>query len=88
MPVFSAKNFCDGLEMKFASPSDEIQQAGAPETAAKSLRIILILLSVSDSKRANKSCISLSPLPHGVKPQVKARHGMNSPAFTLHTMFD
>jgi len=55
MPEFSAKNFCDGLEMKFASPSDGIQQAGAPETAAKSVRLILVLLSVSDYKRVDKS---------------------------------
>jgi len=37
MPEFSAKNFCDGLEMKFASPLDRIQQVGAPATAAKSV---------------------------------------------------
>jgi len=37
MPEFSDKNFCDGLEMKFASPSAGIQQAGAPEIAAKSV---------------------------------------------------
>jgi len=36
MPEFLSTNFCDGLEMKFASPSVGIQQAGAPETAAKS----------------------------------------------------
>jgi len=34
MPEFSAKNFWDGLEKKFASPSDGIQQADVPETAA------------------------------------------------------
>jgi len=28
--------FCDGLEMTFISPLGEIQQIGAPETAAKS----------------------------------------------------
>ena len=48
MPKFSAKNFCDGLEMKFASPSAGMQQAGAPETAAKS---VILLLSVGDYKR-------------------------------------
>jgi len=37
MPEFSANNFCVGLKMKFASPSAGIQQAGAPETAAKSV---------------------------------------------------
>jgi len=37
MPVFSANNFCNCLEMKFASPSAGIPQAGAPETAAKSV---------------------------------------------------
>jgi len=41
--------------MKFASPSGEIQQAGAPETAAKMVRLILVLLSVSDYKRIDKS---------------------------------
>jgi len=55
MPELSAKTFCDGLEMKFASPSDGIQEAGAPETAAKSVRLILVLLSVSDYKRVDKS---------------------------------
>jgi len=29
------RNFCDGIEMKFASPLGGIQQAGAPETPAK-----------------------------------------------------
>jgi len=37
MQEFSANNFCDGLEIKFASPLDGVQQAGAPETAAKSV---------------------------------------------------
>jgi len=55
MPEFTEKNFCDGLEMKFASPSDGIQQAGAPETAAKSVRLILVLLSFSDYKLVDKS---------------------------------
>jgi len=36
MLELSERNFCDDLEMKFTSPSGEIQQAGAPETAAKS----------------------------------------------------
>jgi len=37
MPELSEKNFCDGVEMKCASPIGGIQQAGAPETAAKSV---------------------------------------------------
>jgi len=53
MPEFSANNFCDGLEKKFASPSDGIQQAGPPETAAK--RVTPCLLSVRDYKRVNTS---------------------------------
>jgi len=53
MPEFSANNFCDALEKKFASPSDGIQQAGAPETAAKS--VTPCLLSVSDYKRVYTS---------------------------------
>jgi len=31
------EEFCDGLEMKFTLPLGEMQQAGAPETAAKSV---------------------------------------------------
>jgi len=30
--------FCDGFEMRLASPLGGIQQAGAPETTAKSVR--------------------------------------------------
>jgi len=52
MPEFSANNFCDGVEMKFASPSVGIQQAAAPETAAKR---VLVLLSISDYKRVYTS---------------------------------
>jgi len=38
-PDISKRSFCDGLVMKFAfsSPQGGIQQAGAPETAAKSI---------------------------------------------------
>jgi len=36
-PEISARNFCDGLELKFASPLGWIQQADASETAAKSV---------------------------------------------------
>jgi len=36
-PEFPENNFCDGLEMKRASPLGGIQQAGAPETAAISV---------------------------------------------------
>ena len=31
------RKFCDGLEIKFSSPLGDIQQAGAPETVAKSV---------------------------------------------------
>jgi len=37
MPELSERNFKDGLEMTFASPLGGMQQAGAPETAAKSV---------------------------------------------------
>jgi len=32
--LYLQRNFCDGIEMKFTSPLGDIQQAGAPETAA------------------------------------------------------
>jgi len=35
MPELSDKNFRDGLEMKVTSPLGGIQQADAPEIAAK-----------------------------------------------------
>jgi len=44
MSELSEGSFYDGLEMTFTSPLGGIQQAGAPETAAKSS---LFLLSVS-----------------------------------------
>jgi len=37
MSEFSAKNFCDGLEMKFASPSDGIQQLVRQKQLRKAL---------------------------------------------------
>jgi len=40
------EEFCDGLEVKFASPLEGIQQAGAPETTIKTL--LLVLLGFSD----------------------------------------
>jgi len=36
-PELSERNLGDGLEMKFTSPLDWMQQAGASETAAKSV---------------------------------------------------
>jgi len=36
-PELSERNLCDGLETKFTSPLGWMQQAGASETAAKSV---------------------------------------------------
>jgi len=36
-PELSERNFCEGLQIKFIPPLGEIQQAGAPETPAKSV---------------------------------------------------
>ena len=38
-PELSERNFFDGLETKFTLPMGGIQQAGAPETAAKSVTL-------------------------------------------------
>jgi len=43
MPELSDTNFRDGLEMKVTSPFSGTQQAGAPETAAKSVTPCFIL---------------------------------------------
>jgi len=37
MEGLTEKNLCDGIEMKFTSSSGDIQQAGGPETPAKSV---------------------------------------------------
>jgi len=37
MVGLTKRNFCDGTEMKFTSPSGDIQQPGGPETPAKSV---------------------------------------------------
>jgi len=37
MVGLTERNFCDGIEMMFTSPLGDVQQAGAPETPAKSV---------------------------------------------------
>jgi len=49
-PEMSERNFCDGLKIKFTSPLGGIQQAGAPKTAVKSVRL-LVFIVVVDFKR-------------------------------------
>jgi len=78
------RNFCDGLEMKLTPPLDRIQHAGetaGKETAEKAL--LLILLPVSDYKRAYKFVFHITNFHTELKPQVKASHSMNSPVFGL-----
>jgi len=71
--------------MKFTSPIGGIQQADAPERAAKSGT--LFLLSDSDYKRLDISLYFIITNFHSdPKPQVKVSYGMNSPAFTLHNV--
>jgi len=59
-----------------AEPLGEIQHAGAPDTAAKS--VIPCLLSVSDYKRAHTSLYFIITHFHTeLKTQIKVNHGMN-----------
>jgi len=59
-----------------------LQQADAPETVAKS--VTLVLLSVSDYKRAyTSSYFIVTTSTWSINPQVKVGHGGNSPEFTL-----
>jgi len=48
-PELSKRNFYNGLEIKFTSPLRQIEQAGASETAEKSVTPCFTL--VSDYKR-------------------------------------
>jgi len=56
-PELSKRNFCDGLEIKFASPLGQIQRAGASETVQKSVTSCFTL--VNDYKRIDARSISL-----------------------------
>ena len=68
--------------MKFASPLGDIQQAGAPETVAKS--VTPCLLSVGDYKRLDTSLhFIIINLHTELTPQVNARYDMNSLTFTM-----
>jgi len=59
MPELSERNFCDGFEIKFTSLLSVIQQAGAPETAAKSVNSLIYFRLVITSANT-QVCISLS----------------------------
>jgi len=59
MPELSERHFCDGLEMKFTSLLDVIQQAGALERAAKSINSLFYVRLVITSAYT-QVCISLS----------------------------
>jgi len=59
MPELSERHFCDGLGMKFTSLLDVIQQAGAPERAAKSINSLFYFRLVITSAYT-QVCISLS----------------------------
>jgi len=59
MPELSERHFCDGLEMKFTSPLDVIEQAGAPGTAVKSINSLFYFRLVITSAYT-QVCISLS----------------------------
>jgi len=68
--------------MKFTSPLGDIQQAGAPETPAKS--VTPCLLSVSDYKHLDTSLyFIITNLHTELRPQVNANHDMKSLALTM-----
>jgi len=82
MPQLLERNFCDGLEMKFTSPFGEIKQAGASETAEKSVTPCFYLWLDT-----NLYFIITYFHTELFKPQVKFRHDMSVPTFTLCTTF-
>jgi len=87
MPEFQERNFCDGLEMKLTSPLDGIQQAGAPEIAAKS--VTPFFLAVIAYKRLDTNLYFITNnFDAEIKPQVKVNHDVNSLAFTPCATYD
>jgi len=75
------------------NPSDAHGGVGGYSKLAhqKQLRklLLLVLLSVSDYKRAYASLYFIITNFHmELKPQVKVSHSMNSRAFVLYAMFD
>jgi len=70
---------------KFTSLLGEIKQAGASETAGKSVTPCFTL--VSDHKRLDTSLYFMITNFHTElnKPQENVNHVMNSPTFTLYT---
>jgi len=55
----------------------------------KALPVLLVLVSVSHYKGIHPSLYFIITNFHtDLKPQMKVSHGMNSLAFTLHTVFD
>jgi len=72
------------LEIKFTSLLDEIQQAGASETAGKSVTPCFTL--ASDYKQLDtRSYFIITNFHTEIKPQENVNHDMNSPTATLHT---
>jgi len=53
------REICNGLEIKFTSPLGRIQQAGAPETAAKSVTSITFTCGSLIKKGQIQVCIRL-----------------------------
>jgi len=80
MPDLLERNFCDGLEMKFTSPFGEIKQAGASETAAKSVTPCFYL-------SLDTSWYFIITYFHTeLKSQVKLRHDEFSSIYTVHNV--
>jgi len=63
-PKTSTRKFCDGLEMKFTSSWGGIQQAGTPETGAKSVTPCFHIRQVITSAWY-KILFHYHQLPHG-----------------------
>ena len=57
-PEISERNFCDGLEMKFAPPLGGMQQVGATETVAKSAIFCFYFRLVVRSSQIQVSILS------------------------------
>ena len=85
MVGLTERNFCDGIEMKFTPPLGDIQQAGGPETPAKS--VAPVFLSVSDCKHLDTRLYFIIINFHKVKTSGKSQPLYEfSSIYTVHNV--
>jgi len=90
IPEILERNFCDGLEMKFAPGLGGMQQVDAVETAAESVIAcfyLRLVITSAEIQVCRLAYFNITNIHMELKPQAKVSYDMNSPAFTLYTTF-